>query len=75
VNELLINAEKFIKENVLPAKAFFDMTGMKLNVKLECEKFLAKYDTFGTTVNSVQFLNNTEMLNEVSKLFKEYNLF
>jgi hypothetical protein len=75
VNELLINAEKFIKEKVLPTKAFYDMTGNKLNVKLECEKFLAKYDTFGTTVNSVQFLNNTEMLNEISKLFKEYNLF
>ena len=75
VNELLINAEKFIKEKVLPTKAFYDMTGMKLNVKLECEEFLAKYDTFGTTVNSVQFLNNTEMLNEVSKLFKKYSLF
>jgi hypothetical protein len=65
VNELLINAEKFIKENVLPAKAFFDMNGIKLNVKSECEVFLAHYG----------ILNNTEMLNEVLKLCKKYGLF
>lgn len=65
VDELLINAEKFIKEWVLPTKAFYDMNGIKLNVKLECEKFLAKYGIFG----------NTEILNEVLKLCKKYGLF
>jgi hypothetical protein len=62
--ELLINAEKFIKEWLLPTKAFFDMNGMKLDVKLYCEQFLDHYG-----------MNNTEMLNEVLKLCKKYGLF
>ena len=63
--ELLINAEKFIKEKVLPSKAFYDMNGIKLDVKSECEEFLAHYG----------ILNNTEMLNEVLMLCKKYGLF
>ena len=65
VNELLINAEKFIKEKVLPTKAFYDMNGFKFDVKSYCEQFLAHYGIFG----------NTEILNEVLKLCKKYGLF
>ena len=62
--ELLIDAEKFIKEWLLPTKAFFDMNDMKLDVKSPCQKFLAHYG-----------MNNTEMLNEVLMLCKKYGLF
>ena len=66
VNKLLIDAEKFIKEWLLPTKALFDMDGMKLDVKSHCVKFLAKnYGIFG----------NTEILNKVLMLCKKYGLF
>ena len=63
-DELLINAEKFIKEKVLSAKAFFDMNGMKLDIKSVCEQFLDHYG-----------MNNTKMLNKVLKLCSKYGLF
>lgn len=65
VNELLIDAEKFIKEKILPFKTFFDMDGIKLDIKSECENFLAHYGIFG----------NTEILNELLKLCTKYGLF
>lgn len=64
VNELLIDAEKFIKEKLLPTKAFFDMNGMKLDIKSYCEQFLAHYGIFG----------NTEILNKLLMLCKKYGL-
>jgi len=64
-DELLIDAEKFIKECVLPTKLLCDMDGFKLDIKSYCENVLPKYNTFG----------NTEILNEVLKLCKKYGLF
>lgn len=65
VNELLIDAETFIKSHVIPTMALCAMDGFKLDVKSYCEKVLPKYDTFG----------NTEILNEVLKLCSKYGLF
>lgn len=65
LDEHLIDAEKFIKQCVLPTKALCDMDGFKLNIKSYCENVLPKYDTSG----------NTEILNEVLMLCKKYGLF
>ena len=75
--ELLCNIEKYIDSQIAP-KIKFELKHKakrkKSIIEAEAKQILAKFDAFGKEYNSVELLDNTDLLNKILKMFNKYDI-